>query len=503
MRRRTTSAVLANPVLVGAVTVLVVVVAVFLAYNANNGLPFVPTFELRADIPNGTKLVPGNEVRQGGHRIGAVSELTPHRLKDGTIGAQVVLKLDKSAAPFPRDTTVRIRPRSALGLKYVELTRGHSKKMLADGATLHVGQSALSPELQQFFNIFNKKTRDNVGKGLIGFGNGFAGRGDSLNLAFEALPGFLKSVPPVMNTLARPDTQLANFFIQLERAARITAPLADTAVQGFHSGAQTFHALSQDPAALEQTIQESPPTLAVGTSALARMRPFLRSLARISPDLRSAAGALRTDTGAINVALRSGIGPLQQLPTFNARLKRNLKALKSLASAPESSIGVAALDDTFQHLNPIARFIGPYQTVCNYWNYSWTFLADHITDSDQTGEVERIRVKQALPPSPAANLANYGQSQPVDTLHAQTYGAAIGPNGDADCETGQRGFPRHLLKGSDPSKNLAGDPATPGLQGPTFKGRPRVPKGETFTDVPQGLSPNIRLPAVDFYQATR
>ena len=28
--------------LVGAVTTLVIVVAVFLAYNANNGLPFVP-----------------------------------------------------------------------------------------------------------------------------------------------------------------------------------------------------------------------------------------------------------------------------------------------------------------------------------------------------------------------------------------------------------------------------------------------------------------------------
>ena len=37
----------ANPVLVGAVTVLAVLVAVFLAYNANQGLPFVPTRELK------------------------------------------------------------------------------------------------------------------------------------------------------------------------------------------------------------------------------------------------------------------------------------------------------------------------------------------------------------------------------------------------------------------------------------------------------------------------
>ena len=31
-----------NPVLIGAATVLVVIVAVFLSYNANQGLPFVP-----------------------------------------------------------------------------------------------------------------------------------------------------------------------------------------------------------------------------------------------------------------------------------------------------------------------------------------------------------------------------------------------------------------------------------------------------------------------------
>ena len=35
-----------NPVLIGAATVLVMLVAVFLSYNANQGLPFVPTYQL-------------------------------------------------------------------------------------------------------------------------------------------------------------------------------------------------------------------------------------------------------------------------------------------------------------------------------------------------------------------------------------------------------------------------------------------------------------------------
>ena len=68
------TSIIASPVLVGAVTVLVTIVAVFLAYNANAGLPFVPTYDLNAEIPGGANLVPGNDVRVGGFRVGAVDE---------------------------------------------------------------------------------------------------------------------------------------------------------------------------------------------------------------------------------------------------------------------------------------------------------------------------------------------------------------------------------------------------------------------------------------------
>ena len=63
--------------LVGAVTVLVAIIAVFIAYNANSGLPFVPTYDLKAELPSGAKLVAGNEVRSGGFRVGVVEEIKP------------------------------------------------------------------------------------------------------------------------------------------------------------------------------------------------------------------------------------------------------------------------------------------------------------------------------------------------------------------------------------------------------------------------------------------
>ena len=131
----------ANPVLVGAVTTLVVVVAVFLSYNANSGLPFVPTRQLDVQIANGANLVKGNEVRSGGFRVGVVTDLTPVKLPDGKVGAKLRLKLDQKIGAIPVDSKVSIRPRSALGLKYVELETGASKKTFADGATMPAKQA--------------------------------------------------------------------------------------------------------------------------------------------------------------------------------------------------------------------------------------------------------------------------------------------------------------------------------------------------------------------------
>ena len=42
----------ASPTMVGSITVLIAVVAVFLAYNANSGLPFVPTYNVSAEVPS-------------------------------------------------------------------------------------------------------------------------------------------------------------------------------------------------------------------------------------------------------------------------------------------------------------------------------------------------------------------------------------------------------------------------------------------------------------------
>ena len=135
------SSIAGNPVLIGAATVLVVIVAMFLSYNANAGLPFVPTYQLKVEVPSAAALVKGNEVRIGGARVGAVDTITTRRLRDGTSVAVIGMKLERAVSPLPKDSTIIIRPKSALGLKYVEITRGTSDDGYRDGDTIPVSAS--------------------------------------------------------------------------------------------------------------------------------------------------------------------------------------------------------------------------------------------------------------------------------------------------------------------------------------------------------------------------
>ena len=84
MRTRPMGAIASSPTMVGAITVLIVIVAVFLAYNANTGLPFVPTYRISVQVPNANALVPSNEVRLGGVRVGLVEDVVP--VTDGDTG---------------------------------------------------------------------------------------------------------------------------------------------------------------------------------------------------------------------------------------------------------------------------------------------------------------------------------------------------------------------------------------------------------------------------------
>ena len=154
----------------------------------------------------------------------------------------------------------------------------------------------------------------------------------------------------------------------------------------------------------------------------------------------------------------------------------------------------------------MVRYLGPYQTVCDDWNYWWTYLAEHLSQPRPGSGSPSARCSTSASPSDGSvgqqgaltpvNGTSGSDSPPLTVfggkqfLHAQSYGAAIDNQGNADCETGQRGYPKKLNQLRPRSTaTWRVDPHTPGDQGPTFHGRARVPKGETFSRNPSDRSP--------------
>jgi virulence factor Mce-like protein len=490
---------LANPVLIVAVTVLVLLVGVFLAYNSNSGLPFVPTRELRIEFANGAALTPGSQVTSaGGFRIGLVSEMHPVQLPSGVVGAEAVLKLDRSFGPVPVNSTAAIPARNLFGQKYVDLERGTSSQIIPDGGTMPARQTTIPVQFDDIYKMFDAKTRPAVQQDLVGFGDTLTARGSSLNDTFAALPDLLGHLTPVARYLSAPNTQLTRLFSSLNGFFGTISPVAQVNLALFRDQATTFQAIASDPTALQETIRQSPPTLDVGTDSLAAQQPFLVDLKTFSDNLNPATLALKQALPNVNPALEAGIQVLPRTPGINQKLQNVLKALQSLAQAPGTNMAVNGLTQTVNILQPMLRYLGPFVTVCNAFNYTWTNFGDLVSEPTNFGTAQRallnsgnhqangVASQGATAPANGYQLGDPPPASDAEYLHGGAYFPAINPDGTADCEIGQRGYQLRQNTYDPQHRPQVNDAYTPGSQGTTWAGRPKVPAGETFSRIAQG-----------------
>ena len=297
MTRRPAASIVANPVLVGAVTLLVVVVAVFLAYNANNGLPFVPTQTLYAELPNGADLNKGVEVREGGYRIGVVDQLEPgppagrQRRRARPPQARRVRR-----ARSRRTRSVVVRPRSPLALKIVQFERGDgAAQSFEDGDHIPADQSEVRTDLDELYDLYDAPTREGVKGNLARLRRRVhRPRPATSTRRSSRCPSCSASCEPVMSNLADERTDLPSFFKELGDTTRVVAPVAREYARSFGTQADTFDAINRDPEALQGDDREEPaddgrldrlvprpaPAAARDDAAVARAQPRVARPAR-------------------------------------------------------------------------------------------------------------------------------------------------------------------------------------------------------------------------------
>jgi ABC-type transporter Mla subunit MlaD len=449
VNRRRNNSIAANPILIGGVTVLVTIVAVFLSYNANHGLPFVPTYKVNVVLPDAAGLIAGNEVRIGGARVGVVHKIDAIAREDGSTGARLELALNDTSNQLPVDSTVKVRPKSSLGLKYVEITRGRASRTIPASGTLTVPRDTVRPiDLDDFFNMYDEPTREGSADNLLAYGTAFAGRGGDINQALADLEPLVRHGEPALRNLVAPKTRFKDLFPAFAQAAHEVAPVAGVQAQLFGDLNTTFKAFADNQQALEASIAGGPHALDVATRELPAQAGFIEDSTELFRRLKAPFRSLASASVHLAPAFRAGTPALKISPALNARLVATLDALDAFVSDPRVLPALQRLTETATLADPLVAFLTPAQTTCNYATLLFRNLGSSLSEGDSVGTFLRtvpvvaaqVPNSEAGPSSAAANGPPDDKVKPPpirDTyLHSNPYPNTAAPGQPQECESG-------------------------------------------------------------------
>ncbi|HYH58971.1 MAG TPA: MlaD family protein [Thermoleophilaceae bacterium] len=417
-----------SPVLVGAATVLCAVVAVFLSYNANNGLPFVPTYDLTVQVPDAAGLVRGNEVRIGGKRVGVIEDIRAVQEGDSDdpvseLDVALITKLD----PLPADSVVTVRPRSPLGLKYLELKPGDSEEGFEPNSTMPLAAAQPIVELDEVINAFDASSRRALRGVLEGVAPGFAGRGADVNMLLHEAPPLLRGGERVFANLSAPETGLRRLLVT---ADTLTGELATVAPEGgsaLERADVTAGAFDAAGSALGESIAETPPTQAAALSAFRQARPLLTDAAKLVNDIRPGVRLLPRAADELDRALDEGTPVLRRAVGLAEQLEDALDAVADLSEDPRTVDALVRLLRVAESLKPTLEFLAPAQIRCNYLGLWTRNTSNTVSEGDPSGTWFRTLV--------IADKTNetLSSAEPAPDLHMNPY-PHTGANGE--CEAG-------------------------------------------------------------------
>jgi virulence factor Mce-like protein len=445
---------LASPVLIGAVTVLVAVVAVFLAYNANNGLPFVPRYALHIQVRDATELTQNAEVHMaGGSLVGHVSSIDPTRTANGAPIAVLNLALNKSIQPVPVNSTWKIRLKATIGLKYLQLTPGNSTQGLPNGATVPISRTSAEVDLDQLLSQYDQPTRVGVALSTAGYAEGLAGRGSDINQAIRAFVPLVNDLGPVMKNLSSRRTDLAGFFHGLENFSSAAAPVAQQQASLYVNMATTFTSLASIAVPFFQNwIKETPPTFQTVITDTPTIRPFVQDTTQLFAEL---APGFKTLPQSAPVLANAFVKGIQNLPatyvgprSLNNLLTGLAQHLSNFGKNPTVQQGLDRLTLLATSLGPPLRFLTPAQTTCNYVTLFLRNTRDLLSLPVSTGTrlrfsavaIDDVPGAESVPSQKVYVTPDPNQADAHGPVHVDPYPNTAAPGEKFECSAGNEPY---------------------------------------------------------------
>lgn len=277
----------------GLAGIAAVVVMFIVGYHAPNTIPGRQYLTVKAAFDHADNLTAHYQVRIAGRDVGQV--LNP-RVEDGK--AVVDLQLKPDVAPLRSDTTLRVRPRSPIGVRFVELSPGTKGRPLKDGELIPSTQTSASTELDTTLNVFDARRRAKAQDLARGLGTGVMGRGEDIQRLLDDGPQGLRGLRAIARPINDRTGAVRGFVRGADGASAAADPVRETIRRGFGDGADALQAFADAGDDLGRSLDEAPTSLASARAGLADAEPFLREIRALSraalPTLEPAPAGLRS-----------------------------------------------------------------------------------------------------------------------------------------------------------------------------------------------------------------
>jgi phospholipid/cholesterol/gamma-HCH transport system substrate-binding protein len=350
----------------GIIVVAVLLAAVVLTRGGGG-------YTVTAEFLNGGQLVPGNPVRIAGADVGTVEDLSISE----TGQALVRFSVDEDYAPLRRGTRAMIKQTSLSGIanRYVDLHLGPADGAeIEDGARLSTNETETAVEIDQFFSIFDPKTRQALKDTVKGSADLLRGRGREINRSVKYLNPALSTGTRLFRELSRDEPLLERFLTDSGRFVNALATRRED-VRGLVSNANTtFRALGDQQAALAESVELLPPFMRRANTTFVNLRnslddvdplvdvavPAVRRLGPFLDDARAFAADAEPTIRDLSLTIRrsGGANDLIELmrsfpPLSRAALDpRRVNGLVRRGAFPEAEEALTDSSETFRLLRP-------------------------------------------------------------------------------------------------------------------------------------------------------
>jgi ABC-type transporter Mla subunit MlaD len=351
-------------IVLGMVATVIGCALAYIGFKAPDSVPGRSYYNLEAEFLRADNLADHYQVRLGGRLIGQV--LNP-RVREGR--AIVDLQLKKDVQPLLSDTTLRVRPRSAIGVRYVDVTPGTKGTPLEEGATIAAKATSAAQPIDVAFGILDRRRREKLKTLLDKLGAGTAGRGEDLNVALGKGSEFFAGLDTSLGAVNRRPGAVAGFVSGLDTLASAAAPVRDDIAEGFRPEAEALEPFSEQGDAVRAALSEAGPTLAAARDQLPPTRALLARTAGFAraatPTLRSAPAAFRQASALLSEAKPSLRAADETLHLAERAVSPTLGLLRTVRPV------LPAADDTFVDGLPLVRTLSAYSCDVTTWGVNW------------------------------------------------------------------------------------------------------------------------------------